>query len=167
MAWIVANIRWIMIVSGGSTATMIYAAIAPEAALQSTFGETLNGPLAQLVVRNWGALIALVGAMLIYGAFDPPGRPLILIVAGVSKAIFIALVLSQGARYLSHQAGIAVAVLTRIVETSRLAFGPFAFYGNGALIVPAIGFVAYFVIKAVQRMRGVNIDLAYREIPPE
>ena len=36
-----------------------------------------------------------------------------------------------------------------------------------ALIVPAIGFVAYFVIKAVQRMRGVNIDLAYREIPPE
>jgi len=110
MAWIVANIRWIMIVSGGSTATMIYAAIAPEAALQSTFGETLNGPLAQLVVRNWGALIALVGAMLIYGAFDPPGRPLILIVAGVSKAIFIALVLSQGARYLSHQAGIAVAV---------------------------------------------------------
>ncbi len=36
-----------------------------------------------------------------------------------------------------------------------------------ALIVPTIGFIAYFVIKAVQRMRGVNIDLAYREIPPE
>ena len=98
MTWIVANIRWIMIVSGALTATMIYTAIAPEAALQSTFGETLNGPLAQIVVRNWGALIALVGAMLIYGAFDPPGRPLILIIAGVSKAIFIALVLSQGRR---------------------------------------------------------------------
>ena len=36
-------------------------------------------------------------------------------------------------------AGLAIAVLTRIVETSRLAFGPFAFYGNGALIVPALG----------------------------
>lgn len=36
-------------------------------------------------------------------------------------------------------AGIAIALLTRIVETSRLAFGPFAFYGNGALIVPALG----------------------------
>lgn len=36
-----------------------------------------------------------------------------------------------------------------------------------ALVLPIIGFVAYFVIKAVQRTRGVNIDLAYKEIPPE
>ena len=110
MPWIVANIRWVMLISGVLTATMIYAAIAPKAALQSTFGETLSGPLAEIVVRNWGALIALIGAMLIYGAFDPPGRPFILIVAGVSKAIFIALVLSHGDRYLSNRAGIAVAI---------------------------------------------------------
>src|SRR6266545_2140013 len=56
MTRIIANIRWIMIVSGVLTATMIYAAIATEAALQSTFGETLDGPLARIVVRNWGAL---------------------------------------------------------------------------------------------------------------
>jgi hypothetical protein len=110
MNWIVANIRWIMIISGVLTTTRIYAAIAPEAALSSAFGETLNGPLARVVVRNWGALIALVGAMLIYGAFDPPGRPFILVVAGVSKAVFVALVLSQGKRYLGHQAGLAVAI---------------------------------------------------------
>jgi basic amino acid/polyamine antiporter, APA family len=36
-----------------------------------------------------------------------------------------------------------------------------------ALIVPIIGLVAYFIIRALQRTRGVNIDLAYREIPPE
>ncbi len=35
--------------------------------------------------------------------------------------------------------GIFIAVVARIVETSRLAFGPYAFYGNGALIVPALG----------------------------
>ena len=110
MTWIVANIRWIMVVSGVLTATMIYAAIAPEAALRSTVGETLEGPLAKIVVRNWGALIALVGGMLIYGAFDPPGRPLILFVAGVSKAVFIILVLSQGRRYLGQQAGLAIAI---------------------------------------------------------
>ena len=75
-----------------------------------TFGETLSGPLAHIVVRNWGALIAIVGAMLIYGAFDPPTRSLVLIVAGVSKAIFIGLVLSLGGRYLGHQAGVAVAI---------------------------------------------------------
>jgi hypothetical protein len=43
MNWIVAHIRWIMIVSGGLTATMVYATIAPQAALQATFGESLNG----------------------------------------------------------------------------------------------------------------------------
>src|SRR3954466_13798439 len=59
MRWILSNIRWIMIVSGALTTTMIYAAIAPEAALQSTFGESLHGPVADIVVRNWGALIAL------------------------------------------------------------------------------------------------------------
>jgi hypothetical protein len=110
MSWIVANIHRIMIVSGVLTLTMFYAAIAPEAALRSTFGEALTGPVAEVVVRNWGALIALVGAMLIYGARKPAVRPMTLVVAGASKAIFIALVLSQGARFLGRQAGIAVAV---------------------------------------------------------
>lgn len=32
-------------------------------------------------------------------------------------------------------AGVLLAVLARFVETSRLAIGPYAFYGNGALIV--------------------------------
>jgi hypothetical protein len=108
--WIVHNMRWIMLVSGGLTATMVQAAITPDAALQSNFGETVSGPLAHLVVRNWGALIALVGGMLIYGAFNQIQRPLVLIVAGASKVVFIALVLSDGARYLSHQVGVAVAI---------------------------------------------------------
>jgi hypothetical protein len=82
----------------------------PQAALRSTFGETLEGSVADIVVRNWGVLIALVGAMLIYGAYDPPGRPLILTVAGLSKLVFIGLVLSHGRQYLSHQAGLAVVI---------------------------------------------------------
>ena len=110
MSFLRNNIKWIMLLSGALTCTMAYAAIAPQAALRSTFGETLEGPLAEIVVRNWGALIALVGAMLIYGAYDPPGRPLILTVAGLSKLIFIGLVLSQGRQYLSHQAGFAVVI---------------------------------------------------------
>ena len=110
MSWIVANIHRIMIVSGVLTMTMVYAAIAPEAALRSTFGESVGGPVADIVVRNWGALIALVGAMLIYGARKPAVRPLVLTVGGASKAIFIVLVLSHGGRFLSYQAGIAVVV---------------------------------------------------------
>jgi hypothetical protein len=99
-----------MVVSGVLTLTMLYAAIAPEAALQSTFGQTLSGPVASVVVRNWGALIGLMGAMLIYGAFNPPVRNMALVVAGMSKAIFILLVLAQGQTFLSRQAGIAIVV---------------------------------------------------------
>jgi hypothetical protein len=87
MSWIVDKIKWIMVVSGALTCTMIYAAIAPQAALQSTFGETLQGPLVEIVVRNWGVLITIVGAMLIYGAYHLPSRPLVLTVAGVSKLV--------------------------------------------------------------------------------
>jgi hypothetical protein len=110
MNWIVANIDWIMIVGGLLTSTMIYAAIAPQAALRANFGETLDGPLAEITVRNWGALIALIGVMLIYGAFDAAARPIILMVAGASKVVFIALVLSQGGRYLRGQVGVAVLI---------------------------------------------------------
>jgi hypothetical protein len=110
MAWVVANIGRIMVVSGVLTLTMLYAAIAPEAALQSTFGQTLSGPVASVVVRNWGALIGLMGAMLIYGAFNPPVRSMALGVAGTSKVIFVLLVLAQGQTFLNHQAGIAIVV---------------------------------------------------------
>jgi hypothetical protein len=110
MTWIVRNIHRLMIVSGILTLTMVYAAIAPEAALQSTFGESVTGPVADVVVRNWGALIALVGAMLIYAARRPTERALALTIAAASKSIFIVLVLSHGGRFLSYQAGIAVVV---------------------------------------------------------
>ena len=110
MMWVVANIHWIMILSGLLTMTMISAALAPEAALRSTFGESVSGPVADIVVRNWGALIALVGASLVYGARRPAVRPLALTVAAASKAVFIALVLSHGGRFLGYQAGTAVFV---------------------------------------------------------
>jgi hypothetical protein len=110
MSWIVEKIKWIMLISGALTCTMLYAAIAPQASLRSTFGETLDGPLSEIIVRNWGALIALVGAMLIYGAYDPPGRRLILTVAGISKLTFIGLVVMHGRQYLGQQVGISVAV---------------------------------------------------------
>jgi hypothetical protein len=110
MNWIVAKMKWLMLVSGALTCTMFYAAMAPQAALRSTFGESLEGPVAEIVVRNWGALIGLVGAMLIYGAFNPPSRPLVLTVAGLGKLVFIGLVLAHGSRYLGQQAGIAIVI---------------------------------------------------------
>jgi hypothetical protein len=82
--------------------------IAPSAGLQLMFGESLHGPLAGIIVRNWAALITIVGAMLIYGAYVPSSRGLVLIVASVSKAMFAGLILSTGTQYLS-KAGISIA----------------------------------------------------------
>lgn len=102
------HIKWVMLMSGVLTCTMLYAAIDPQAALLGTFGETISGPLAEVVVRNWGVLITLIGAMLIYGAFEPVHRTLIIVVATISKVAFIGLVVTIGNQYLS-KAGIVIA----------------------------------------------------------
>ena len=108
------SIKWVMLISGALTCTMIYAAIAPEAALLNTFGESIRGPLAEIVVRNWGALITLMGAILIYGALQPLHRNFVLVMAVVSKIIFVTLVLSLGSQYLGT-AGLTVAFDTVVV----------------------------------------------------
>lgn len=116
MDFIVENIKWIMLVSGALTMTMIFAAIAPRAALNATFGEAkAEGAALEIVTRNWGALIALIGAMLIYGAFDPPGRPFILIVAGVSKLTFIGLILANGTPTARRKAAGAIVIDTILI----------------------------------------------------
>ncbi len=109
MNWIVTKIKWIMLVSGVLTCTLFYAAISPQAALRSTFGDSLEGQLAEIIVRNWGALITLVGVMQIYGAFNPPLRRFVLVIACVSKLTFISLVLIYGRQYLG-QAWLAIAI---------------------------------------------------------
>ena len=107
---VIRFIKPLMIVSGILTTPMVYAAIAPAAALQSTFGESLSGPVAEIIVRNWGVLIALVGLMLIHGAFNASTRRMALLAASASKVAFITLVLSNGGRYLGYGAGTAVVI---------------------------------------------------------
>jgi hypothetical protein len=98
----------VMVVSGLLTLTMLYAAFAPAAAVQAFFGETAEGAVASIIVPNWGVLIGLMGALLIYGAFRPSVRKLTLVVAGASKVAFVALILAQGDRYMT---GLGTAVI--------------------------------------------------------
>ncbi len=108
MSLIVENMQWIMLVAGLLTLTMLQGVFAPRAAMQAFFGESIESPSAELVVRNWAALVAGGGAMLIYAAFNPEWRPLVLIFTGAGKLVFIALVLAHGGKYLKRQAGVAV-----------------------------------------------------------
>ncbi len=100
--------KWIMLLSGVLTCSMFLALFAPQTSLMSNFGTTMDGPVADIVVRNWGALIGLVGIMLIYGAFNNRVRRFVLVIAGISKLIFISLVLFQDESYLGLGAGTAV-----------------------------------------------------------
>ena len=92
---IIAQFKWIMLAGGLLTMSMLFAAIAPRAAFRMMFGEAPEGPLALLLGRSWGVLIFLTGAMLVWGAFHPQVRTLVLLVAGASKLTFIALVMAQ------------------------------------------------------------------------
>ena len=101
MPFIVRHIKWLMLLSGLLTCTMIYAVFAPQAALESTFGASFSSPLADVVVRSWGILITLIGVMLIYAAFNPHSRNLVAAIAATSKISYAALVVIFGKQYLS------------------------------------------------------------------
>lgn len=90
------NIKWILIVIGLITCSMLLTVISPQAGLQQNFGATLGGPLAEIVVRSWGLLISITGGLLIYGALNPVHRRLVCVTACISKVFFVFLVLNYG-----------------------------------------------------------------------
>ena len=108
MRFFVSNFKWVMFVSGLLTCTMFLALFSPQVSLKSNFAETIDGPVEEIIVRNWGALIGMIGIMLIYGAFNTSVRKFTLVIAGISKIIFISLVLSSGITYSGLGAGTAV-----------------------------------------------------------
>ena len=95
-----SSIKWIMLFAGIVTCTTFAATIAPQAALSAMFGTHLTEPLADLIVRSWGLLVFLMGALLIYGALNEPSRRLCMITVGASKTGFLALILLFGKQYL-------------------------------------------------------------------
>jgi hypothetical protein len=110
MNWVVAKIKWIMLVAGALTCSMLYAAVMPSEAVDFLFDRTLDSALAKVIVPCWAALVGLVGAMLIYGAFVPQVRTLVLSVAGSSKLVFLGLMLARGRQYLDERVGLVIAL---------------------------------------------------------
>ena len=115
MRFFVDNFKWLMLIPGLLTCTMFLGLFSPSTSIRSNFGESMPGPPSEIIVRNWGALIGLIGVMLIYGAFVEPVRRFALVIAGLSKAIFITLVLLYGQQYLGFGAGTAVVADTIMI----------------------------------------------------
>ncbi len=109
-----------MLVSGLLTCTMLQAVFAPEAAVENLFGESLQGPLANMIVRSWGVLITLIGLMLIYGAFNAKNRKFVAVIAASSKIAYAILVICLGSPYLNKAA--LVVSFDSIVSIALLMF---------------------------------------------
>jgi hypothetical protein len=110
MNWIVAKIKWIMLVSGVLSCAALYVAVVPKEALRYLFDKTMSGALAEVVVRDWAVLYALAGGMLIYAAPRPQCRAMALVFAGLAKLSVLGLLLGYGRRFLEERVGIAIAV---------------------------------------------------------
>ena len=93
--------KWVMLVSGLLTCSMIFTVFAPAEGLRQTFGESLDGPLGEMLTRNWAKGVFLFGVMLIWGAFAMSVRKFALTIVGISKLGFVAMVVSLGEPYLS------------------------------------------------------------------
>jgi hypothetical protein len=113
MDWVVQDIDWILTVSGVLTFSMVLMMLAPRFALRTTFGEAVEGRLADLVSRSWGEMIAASGLLLIYAAYHPEARLPILLYSIAGKTGFIMLTLSKG--YRGANAMIAVVADTIMV----------------------------------------------------
>ena len=117
MGLIARHFRWLMLVSGVLTATMFYGLFAPQEALQSMFGASFDGQLQSLVIRSWSALVGLMGVLLIYGALSPKHRVLCAVIAALSKAVFVSLLIVHGQAYLAKAAAAVVLDVLVIVFT--------------------------------------------------
>ena len=98
-----------MLVCGALTFTMIYGLIAPQAALESMFGASFDGALETIVVRSWSALVGLMGAALIYGAYSERIRIFSISIVAFSKLVFVSLMLLYGQEFMG-KAGMAIII---------------------------------------------------------
>lgn len=119
-----AVVKWGLVIFGSVTLIMMGAVIAPSAVLEATFGTTVSDPLALMIVRSWGALIGLMGALLITAAWHPGQRFGSVLVVMVSKIVFLGLLVLYGQMYLRAAAGTIVIDMAAIVFLAWCLFRP-------------------------------------------
>jgi hypothetical protein len=89
---ITENIQLILVVTGGMTTGAIGFFLFPRFLLQRVFGVEEIGQALTLVTRHWGLLLSLLGALLVYAAFEPGLRVSVMAVAAIEKIVFAGLV---------------------------------------------------------------------------
>ena len=89
-----SSISWILIVSGVATASGgLAACLFPQMVLQSVFEAKSTDGLTMFFIRHWGALLFVVCALTVYGAYVPATRAPILTAAVIEKFVLVVLIL--------------------------------------------------------------------------
>ena len=83
-----AHIELILIVTGALTTVALLQFIAPASVLLMIYGEAPSDEVGLAVARHWGLLTFLVGALLVYAAFQPSVRVPAIVIAVIEKAAF-------------------------------------------------------------------------------
>ncbi len=89
---IYAHIEALLVATGLATAMSIVLCVAPRLVLRLVFGLGTPQPVTLLIARHWGLLAFLVGALLVYAAFQPSIRVPSLVIGTVEKLFFAGLV---------------------------------------------------------------------------
>jgi len=81
------QIELILLITGLATTGAVVVFLAPVMMMKLLFGRAPSDSGSLLIIRHWGLLVCLVGALLIYSAFHAEMRVPTLIVAIVEKAV--------------------------------------------------------------------------------
>ena len=88
----------VLIVTGFLTAAAGIGLFAPRALSSVVLGMKTNDPTTMLVVRHWSLLLAVVGGLLIYAAYNADARVPIMVAATIEKLAFATLVVASPLR---------------------------------------------------------------------
>jgi hypothetical protein len=83
-----AQIELILLITGLATAGAVVLFVAPVTMMKLLFGQVPSDALSLFIVRHWGLLICVVGALLIYAAYHAEVRVPALFVAIAEKVAF-------------------------------------------------------------------------------
>src|SRR5437660_8849609 len=83
-----ARIELILLITGLATTGALVLFLVPVTTMKILFGQAPSDALSLLIVRHWGLLVCLVGALLIYAAYHAEIRGPTLMVGIVEKAAF-------------------------------------------------------------------------------
>jgi hypothetical protein len=84
-----AHIELILLITGLATAGALMIFLTPVPVMKLVFGQAPSDALSVFIARHWGLLVCLVGALLVYAAYDAEVRAPTLMVAIVEKAALV------------------------------------------------------------------------------